>query len=323
MSLVNVFRSSLFQMTELTAAINESETPPQRFAELGIFQEKGVRTTSVFIEKKGSTLSLVPTAPRGDPGTPMHTNKRTGIEFRIPHIPVTDQILADEIQDVRTFGSESDLEGVQGVRDEKLGNMALSLDNTLEYHRLGAVQGLVLDADGSTIYDYFDEFGITEPDTIHFDLDAAWAEADGGRIRGLIGGVKNDIRRRPSRTAQAFAAVLCCGEDFFSKLSNHPECRETYLHSSRRPTTCATATPWISSPMAARPSSSIPAMATSRSRPRNAGSSRWVCPTCSRRCSPRRPISAPSIAPACRATPSPRSTGPARRASTWKLSPTR
>lgn len=230
MSLVNVFRSSLFQMTELTAAINESETPPQRFAELGIFQEKGVRTTSVFIEKKGSTLSLVPTAPRGDPGTPMHTNKRTGIEFRIPHIPVTDQILADEIQDVRTFGSESDLEGVQGVRDEKLGNMALSLDNTLEYHRLGAVQGLVLDADGSTIYDYFDEFGIAEPDTIHFDLDAAWAEADGGRIRGLIGGVKNDIRRALKNAAGIRGLHVLCGEAFFSKLSNHPECRETYLH---------------------------------------------------------------------------------------------
>lgn len=229
MSLVNVFRSSLFTMTELTAAINESETPPQRFAELGIFQEKGVRTTSIFIEKKGSTLTIVPTAARGAPGTPMHTNKRQGIEFRIPHIPVTDEILADEVQDVRVFGSESDLEGVQQVRDEKLLNMSLSLDNTLEYHRLGAVQGVVLDADGSVIYDYFDEFGIDEPTAVDFALDTVWDEGDGGRIRALIGGAKNDMRRALKNSPIKKLHVLC-GEDFFSALVNNNEIRETYMN---------------------------------------------------------------------------------------------
>lgn len=229
MSLVNVFRSSLFTMMDLTAAINETETPPQRFAELGIFAERGVRTTTIFIEKKGETLQLVPTQPRGAPGTPMSVNKREGREFRIPHIPVTDEILADEVQDVRAFGSESDLVGVQQVRDEKLENMALSMDNTLEYHRLGAVQGVVLDADGSVIYDYFDEFGIDEPDTVFFDLGAAWDEADGGRIRGLIGGVKNNIRRALGNGRITGLHVLC-GEGFFNDISNHPEVRETYLH---------------------------------------------------------------------------------------------
>ncbi|ATC34161.1 major capsid protein [Caulobacter vibrioides] len=228
MSLVNVFRSSLFTMMDLTAAINESETPPQRFAELGIFEERGVRTTSIFIEKKGSTLQIVPTSPRGAPGTPMSTNKREGREFRIPHISVTDEILADEVQDVRAFGSESDLVGVQQVRGEKNQNMAMSLDNTLEYHRLGAIQGVVLDADGSVIYDYFDEFGIAEPDTVYFDLGAAWAEADGGRIRGLIGDVKNNMRRALKNSAVRGVHIMC-GEDFFRDASNHPEMRETYL----------------------------------------------------------------------------------------------
>lgn len=229
MALVDVFRSSLFTMTELTAAINESETPPQRFAELGIFREKGVRTTSVFIEKKGATLQLVPTSARGAPGTPMKTNLRTGKEFRIPHIPVTDEVLADEVQDVRTFGSDSDMEGVQQVRDEKLENMALSLDNTLEYHRLGAVQGVVLDADGSVIYDYFDEFGVEEPDTVFLDLVAAWDEADGGRIRALALGLKNDMRRA-LKNQRVTGVHAICGEAFFSKISNHPELRETYLN---------------------------------------------------------------------------------------------
>jgi len=230
MSLVNVFRSSLFQMTELTAAINERETPPQRFAELGIFRERSVRTTSVFIEKKGNTLRLVPTAARGAPGTPMHVNLRNGKEFRLSHIPVTDQVLADEVQDVRAFGSESDLVGIQQVRDEKLENMADSLDNTEEYHRLGAVQGVVLDADGSVIYDFFDEFGVAEPPTVHFDLGAAWAEADGTVIRKKIGGMKNDMRRALKNTSMITGVHALCGEGFFSDIANHPEVVRTYMN---------------------------------------------------------------------------------------------
>ena len=37
--------------------------------------------------------------------------------------------------------------------------VSLVLDPTLEYQRLGAVKGVILNADGSTMYDLFSEFG--------------------------------------------------------------------------------------------------------------------------------------------------------------------
>jgi hypothetical protein len=40
---------------------------------------------------------------------------------------------------------------------------------TLEHLRMGALKGVILDADGSVIYDLYDEFGIT-PAVINFDL---------------------------------------------------------------------------------------------------------------------------------------------------------
>ena len=228
MSMADIFRSDLFKMTSLTAAINESETPPQRLAELRIFEEKGVETTSVVIEKKGSTLDIVPSAPRGAPGAPMNTNPRTGVNLTVPHFPVRDQLLADELQNVRAFGSDNELEGVEVRRDEKLANMNLSLDNTEEYHRLGAIQGIVLDADGSPLIDLYDEFGVSEPAKVFFDLSAAWASADGGVIRAKILTVKEDVRRalKNARVPKLWAA---CDEVFFSQISNHPEIRETYM----------------------------------------------------------------------------------------------
>lgn len=228
MSMADVFRSDLFKNTSLTAAINTSESPPQRIAEMGIFEERGVETTSVVIEKKGTVLDIVPAAPRGAPGQPMKSARRTAISLTVPHFPVTDKLLADEIQNVRAFGSENELEGVQQRRDEKIADMNLVLDNTEEYHRLGALQGLVLDADGSTLFDLFDEFGVVQPTKVFFDLSAAWAAEDGGVIRGKCVGLKEDIRRSlGNRTPRGIWAL--CGESFFTKLSNHPEVRETYI----------------------------------------------------------------------------------------------
>lgn len=228
MSMVDVFRSNLFAMTSLTAAINQIELPPQRLAQLGIFEEQGVPTKSVVIEKQGSVLQIVPSRPRGAPGTPMREEKRRGISFEIPHFPATDRLNADEIQDVRAFGSENQLQGVEQRRDEKLRNMALTLDNTEEYLRLGAIQGVVLDADGSTLFDLYDEFGVAEPEPIYFDLGAEWDSKEGGRIRGLLQDVKTAIRKAlRNRTPTGVWAP--CGEEFFKKISNHPEIRETYL----------------------------------------------------------------------------------------------
>lgn len=230
MSLADVFNSDLFRMTSLTAAINQDETPPGRLAALGLFEERGVDTTTVVIEKQGSTLSIVPAKPRGADPTPMSTNPRTAVTLPVPHFPARDKLMADEVQGVRAFGSESELEPVQMRRDEKLRNMNLSLDNTEEYQRLAAIQGIVLDADGSTLYDLFDEFGVTEPTPIFLDLGAAWATTDGGVIRGKLQTVKTNIRKALKNSISLSGVWAPCGEEFFRDITNHPEIRETYMN---------------------------------------------------------------------------------------------
>lgn len=228
MSLANVFKSDLFRTTSLTAAINADEQPPQRLAELGLFEEAGVRTTSVVIERKGSVLQIVPAKARGSDPTPMRDPSRDAITLEIPHLPARDSLLADEVQNVRAFGSESELEGVTQVRDERIANMNRSLDATEEYHRLGAVQGLILDADGSVIFDLFDEFGVTEPDPIYLDLSAAWAEEDGGVIRAKLRAIRSQMRRA-LKNAPVRGVWAPCGEQFFEDLVAHPETQRIYI----------------------------------------------------------------------------------------------
>ena len=65
----------------------------------------------------------------------------------MPHIALEDTILADEVQNVRAFGS-SMLEGVQAVVNQRMSEMATKMDATLEHLRIGAIKGQILDADG-------------------------------------------------------------------------------------------------------------------------------------------------------------------------------
>lgn len=229
MSMLNVFKGSLFRSTTLTAAINATEVPPQRLAQLELFEEQGVPTTSVIIERKNSRLDIAPVLPRGADPTPIQSSEREGVSLIIPHVPVRGRLSADELQDVREFGSEDLLAGVEAARDEKLQIMDDTLSITEEYHRLGAIQGLVLDKDGGVLFDLYDEFEVTEPDVIEFDLSrTGWDASKSGLLRKQFSGIKDQMRRangnRPVRGVWA-----PCGADLYDEVANHPEVRETYL----------------------------------------------------------------------------------------------
>ena len=148
MPALDIFSSSAFTMVALTDAINKMPYVPGRIGQLGLFREQGVSTTSVMIEEREGSLNLVETTARGAPAIQNTTNKRKARSLVVPHVALEDTILADEVQNVRAFGSESMLEGVQAVVNQRMSEMATKMDATLEHLRIGAIKGQILDADG-------------------------------------------------------------------------------------------------------------------------------------------------------------------------------
>jgi hypothetical protein len=94
-------------------------------------------------------------------------------------------------------------------------------DATLEHLRIGAIEGQILDADGSAvIYDLFTEFGVTAHTEIDFDLDNA------SPAPGVIKKKCHDIRRKieDELGAQPYEHIhAICGADFFDDLITHSE----------------------------------------------------------------------------------------------------
>ena len=142
-------------------------------------------------------------------------------------------LYASSVQNIRAFGSVSELQAVQNeladIMNGKTGLRA-AVELTHEHMRLGAVQGKVLDADGTVLVDWYEEFGIAQPAEINFDLANATAEV--GEIRKQCNALIRDMMRASHGAwlpGQTYAVGLC-GDNFFDDLTGNAETRGTYLN---------------------------------------------------------------------------------------------
>lgn len=222
MPTLDIMNDDAFSVSNLTLAINETPYVPGRISSQGLFNEEGINTTTVQIEKKGEVLSLVPDAPRGAPGVIATRDKRTMIPFNCTHLPQNDAILADSIQNVRAFGAESELESVQTVVNRQLAKMRRDTDATIEWQRIGALKGQILDADGSTVLlDLFTAFGVSQQ-TLNMALDTGTTKV---RVKALAAKrlVEDALGGAMYKGLRAF-----CGKDFFDALIDHANVKAAY-----------------------------------------------------------------------------------------------
>ena len=118
------FNDNAFSVTSLTAAINqipEGQALPTLLDSL--FEEEGITTTSVLIEREGNELALVPASERGTPRVVTHASKRDLVPFATLHLATIASIRADEFQNIRAFGSENTLQTLQSLVAKRLHKM--------------------------------------------------------------------------------------------------------------------------------------------------------------------------------------------------------
>lgn len=213
--MLDVFKSDAFNTVSLTAAVLKAPYKPGLIGAMGLFRESGIRTTTAVVEEKDGQLSLIPTSPRGGPGDTIGRKLRTARSFVVPHLERESRIYADEVQGVRAFGSETETEAVQSVVDQHLADLRAMHEVTLEYHRAGAIQGQILDSDGSTVvYDLFTEFGVSQQ-THDIALSATTTNVrnEAVAIQRLI---ETELGAEPITGYVAF-----CGDSFFDTLIAH------------------------------------------------------------------------------------------------------
>lgn len=219
---IAIFDDEAFSVSSLTAAINEQQYLPGRLSSLGLFQEEGITTLTVQIEKDGDTLALVPAGERGTSGLVVGASKRTLIPFNTVHLPERFTIKADEIQGIRAFGTRTELQAVQDVVNARLLKARRQLDVTHEYQRMGALNGQILDADGKTILlDLYQRFGV-QKQTLKMGFKTAGVKL---RVQCMEALDKQEEALGSTTTSGSRAF---CGKNFWAALVTHNDVEETY-----------------------------------------------------------------------------------------------
>ncbi|WP_411386974.1 major capsid protein [Pseudomonas sp. MPB03] len=219
---IAIFEDDAFGVAALTAAINEQEFVPGRLASLGLFEEEGVTTLTVQIEKDGDKLALVPAGERGTSGLVVNGSKRVLLPFNTIHLPERFTIKADEIQGIRAFGTQTELQAVQDVVNKRLDKARRQLDATHEFHRMGALNGKVLDADGTTVLlDIYDRFGV-QRQTLPMGLNDPETNVQVQCVEAL------DMQEDALGNVTTTSSRAFCGKTFWKKLIAHQSVVKTY-----------------------------------------------------------------------------------------------
>lgn len=226
MATMDIFTSDAFRTVQLTSAFEKLPYIPTTLGSMGIFDPVPSRTRHIAIEKRDGFLTLIPTTPIGAPITQLSNDKRDIRDFRTVRVAKGFTIYAEELNGIRAFGSESELMQVQAEVMRRANRVMNDKALTDENMRLGALQGILYDADGTTVIrNWFTEWGITASATVNWALDVSTTE-----VRTMCQTVIRAMRRAGKGafiqgTTEVHALV---GDDFYDALISHASVKTTF-----------------------------------------------------------------------------------------------
>lgn len=225
---LDIFNDDAFSVTTMLAPVNKMPSKPGFLGSLGIFESESVATETVGVGMQNGRLTIIQTSQRGAPIEMAEDDVKNVRPFRIPRLAKGDKLRAAEISGVVPWPGQTDVDVAAAKLAEKQMKLRQDVEYTWERHRLGAVQGVLLDKDDSEIYDFYDEWGIAAPSEIDLDLDTA----DNGALRKEItASIYRPILRAAGDAAAGITRVIgLAGDDFFDGLISNPEVRKSYLN---------------------------------------------------------------------------------------------
>lgn len=215
--------ADLFTVATLTTAINTLPVPSTVLGDSGLFKAEYTKHLHVVVESINGRLVLVENTDRRDEPKSIDGKKRTRRVFEVPHLPKKDVLHPDDLQ-IATFGESTEIEEQSKVINNKLQYLKNDIEATKEYHRVGAISGLILDADGTTvIHNLYTIFDVKEK-TISLDLDNPNAD-----VRQNILNAKRHAKKQLGG-AVVKDWVCYCSSEMFDKLTSHPSVQKAYAN---------------------------------------------------------------------------------------------
>jgi hypothetical protein len=217
----NPFDAGGYSLSEMTQAINILPNLYTRLGQIGLFRFEGVTQRSIVIEQREGVLSLLPSVPLGAPATVGNREVRSMRSFALPWIPHDDVILPADVQGMPALGLSDATDPLVEVMNRKLTLMRRKHAQTREYMEMNALRGIVKDGAGTTLYNYFTEFGLDQI-SVDFVFGTAGTNIQ-GKVRTTLRAIEDNLMGETMTTAHALVS-----SEFFDKLISHPKTEDAY-----------------------------------------------------------------------------------------------
>lgn len=223
----DIYDGDAFRPTTLTDWVNRFVPfQPTFLSSLGLFQASGgVYTTDVAFDDENGTLTLIKTSPRGS--APEQSQGTKGRTFKVPTVRLAREavITADQVAGVRVLGSTV-LQSAQRVINSRIEGptgLKAALSYTFEHMQLGAVDGIVYDADNSTVlWDYFSFYGVSRPASVALPIKPT-ATLDTPLKKALTALKRSMVSELNGLSTTGARIIILCGDTFFDDIDNCPE----------------------------------------------------------------------------------------------------
>lgn len=223
-----VFGEDAFTQASMIRGIQRRPYVPSMLDSIIGFEPVAVTTDTVYITSRKRYLNLIRTTLRAAPIEMAAPDDKDARSLKIPRLAKGDKLFAHELANINPMEDETETDRAAAMVADKQDKLIMDLEATFENMRLGALRGLLLDTDGSTLVNYFTEFGIGAPADIDLTLDNLTLTV--AQIRTQIAnalviplaqasGAGNDPR---------FRLRAVCGSAFWFALTGHPAIEKAY-----------------------------------------------------------------------------------------------
>ncbi|WP_107341092.1 major capsid protein [Agrobacterium pusense] len=219
-TVLDYLKAPEFADDKLTESINIPPYQTGRPAQLGIFSDEPIATTYVKIGYSSEEITIIPSRERGGESNLNMRGDRQGVMIEIPHFPLDDKITPSDLQNLLAWGDDRVFETLGGVYNRKLTSIRSKHDATHAHLDWGALNGLVIDAEGKLLLDLYDKFDIAQT-VISFDLDIDTTDVS-AKNRLAKAAVRKALRGTASTGMIALA-----GPEFFDRYVGHKWVRES------------------------------------------------------------------------------------------------
>lgn len=214
-----------FEVNDFTQELALIPLAPTLLNDSGLFTEQMLSTHTVTFEEVSNSIGLVGDTFRGSKPQANKDDLRKIRSYPLAHFALRDEILPQDIQGKRAYGSQDAAETEAAVMMRKMERIRKSFDQTLEAARFSTLTtGNIYAPNGTIAGNFFSDFGITQT-SVNFALSTAGTDVV-SKVEEVIAAMQDG-----ADTGDVITGITCyASPEFFAAFISHPKIQAAYTY---------------------------------------------------------------------------------------------